>query len=570
LQAVAPFVAAGALSLLLVLAPPAAPPGKELLEALLLSAVVGLAIVALVSRRAHPWVEALPALGLLPVVALVRDAEGGAGAGFASLALLPVMWFALHGTRAQLAASLAGGAAVLLAPVWLIGPPAYPLASWRPAAQWLVVAALLGIAVQRLVREVREHARTAAEQTDALRESDERTRSVLDNLNEIVFQTDPAGRFTFLNAAWTTVTGAERAETLGHHLQDHVHPEDRRRNGAAFRALIERETLSFRHEIRLAALDGGVRWVEVRAQLTLDADDRLVGTSGTLTDVTEAREAQQLAEGRRIELERAAGVLAAANEALDSRNRDVEAFAALQRDFVATSSHELRTPLTSILGYVEMVLEADEDALAALEREHLQVVYRSSQRLLALVEDLLTVNRVDTGNLAIVPAATGVDELLGAAHDAFSSLCVAKGIELVLEPVDALPVLVDRARMDQVLANLVGNAAKFTPAGGTIRLSARAAGERVCIEVADTGPGIPPHDLTKVFDRFFRSARAQAEAVPGTGLGLSIAQALVEAQGGELSVQSTLGAGTIFTITLTLAKEVPWLASSSSTTTPTS
>jgi len=570
LAPVAPFMAAGVLSILLVLAPPTATPARELVGALALTAAIGLAIVLLVRRRGDPWIAAVPLLAFLAVVALVRDAQGGASAGFASLALLPVMWVALYGTRGQLAASLVSGTAVLVAPVWIIGPPSYPLSAWHPAAQWLVIASLVGLAVQRLVREGREHARIVSEQARALRASDERTRSVLDSLNEVVFQTDPLGRFTFLNQAWATLTGFSCKEALGENLQDHVHPEDRRRSGAAFRALVERQRTSFRHEVRLATADGSSRWVEVRGQLTHGPDERLVGMSGTLTDVTETREAQALAEGRRLELERSAGVLAAANETLASRNRDVEAFAALQRDFVATSSHELRTPLTAILGYLEMVLEADEEALADLERGHLGVVYRSSQRLLVLVEDLLTVNRVDTGSLSLAPAPTRVDELLAAAHETFAPLCAAKGIELVAEPAEALPVLVDRARMDQVLANLVGNAVKFTPAGGTVRLGARFEGGLVRIDVADTGPGIAPHELTNVFDRFFRSARAQADAVPGTGLGLSIAQALVEAQGGELAVQSTLGAGTIFTITLSPATEVPWLEFSSSTTIQTS
>jgi PAS domain S-box-containing protein len=569
-RAVAPFAGAGILSILLVLAPPAPAPSRELVGTLVLTALIGLAILAMGARRGRGWTEALPALAFLLVVGLVRDTQGGAGAGFAALALLPVMWLALHGTGAQLAASLAGGALVLLAPIWLVGAPAYPLASWRPAAQWLVVAALLGVAVQRLVREAREHARTVSAQADALRANDEKTRAMLDDLNEVVFQTDSRGRLTFLNRAWTTLTGADVAASLGRPLQEFVHPVDQRRNRASFRALARTGGGSFLDEIRIVARDAGVRWVEVRAQLTLDADGRLLGTAGTMRDVTETREAQELAEARRLELERAASVLTTANETLASRNHDVEAFAALQRDFVATSSHELRTPLTAILGYLELVLEAEEDALAEAERGHLQVVYRSSQRLLALVEDLLTVNRVDTGTLAISPAPTAVDELLRAAHDAFAARCVAKGIELVVEPADALRVLVDRPRMDQVLANLVDNAAKFTPSGGTVRLAARAEGKLVRIEVADTGPGIAPHELQSVFERFFRSARAQADAVPGTGLGLPIARALVEAQDGSLTVQSTLGAGTSFTITLPLHAEVPWLASSSSTTIPTS
>jgi len=560
----APLEAAALACVLLVLAPPAPVPLRELTWALALTAAIGVAIAVLGRRRSRvSWVEALPPLAFLVVVALVRDAQGGAGAGFAALALLPVLWLALHGTRAQLLAGVAGGAATLLLPIALVGAPAYPLASWRPGVQWLVVATLVGLTVQRLASDARMQAGTVSRQAEALRAGERRTRSVLDNLTEVVFQTDPAGRLRFLNEAWLVVTGFAPDEALGRFLQEFVHPEDRVRNGAGFVSLVERQASFLRHVIRIATWDGEPRWVEVRAQLTLDASGRLLGISGTLTDVTERREAQELAERRRLELEEA-------NRDLAARNRDVEAFAAVQRDFVATSSHELRTPLTSILGFLEMVLESEPEHIPEPERSHLGVAYRSSQRLLALVEDLLTVNRVDTGHLSIVPAPTGVPALLAAAHETFAHQCAAKGVALVLEDSEPLYVLVDPARMEQVLGNLVGNAVKFTPAGGTIRLTARADGERVLVHVADTGPGIGPEDLPRVFERFFRTASAQVGAVPGTGLGLPIAKALAEAQGGELSVASVPGAGTTFTISLPLAQEAPWLASSSSTTIPTS
>jgi signal transduction histidine kinase len=217
----------------------------------------------------------------------------------------------------------------------------------------------------------------------------------------------------------------------------------------------------------------------------------------------------------------------------------------------SSASHELRTPLTSILGYLELVLGARPEDLRDEERGHLQIVYRSGKRLLAIVGDLLTVDKTDAGRMEIRPQVTAADALLAPTVDAFAATWAAKGLALTVEaPDEPIAVNVDSERMQQVLSNIVGNAVKLTPAPGEVRLSVRAAGDRAELRVSDTGPGIAADELPHVFDRFYRTEASMRAATPGTGLGLTIARSLVEAHDGMLTVESELGGGTTFVVSL--------------------
>jgi signal transduction histidine kinase len=264
-------------------------------------------------------------------------------------------------------------------------------------------------------------------------------------------------------------------------------------------------------------------------------------------------EALRLAEQRGIELEDTAADLAQANLGLETYTREMEVYAGVQRDFVASASHELRTPLTSILGYLEMLAE-EAERLSPSGLQFFEVVCRNARRLQALVEDLLTMTQVESGTLATTVAPFDLNGLLDATGEAFRPVCERSGLELEVVPAAGLPaVLADRTRTEQVLDNLVSNAVKFTAPGGRVRIGSVAAGRRVAVEVADTGVGISEDDLPRVFERFYRCESSTRMAVPGTGLGLAIAKAMAEAQGGALTVRSRLGEGATFTLLLPAA-----------------
>jgi signal transduction histidine kinase len=237
------------------------------------------------------------------------------------------------------------------------------------------------------------------------------------------------------------------------------------------------------------------------------------------------------------------------------QNQRLRKLDSMKDDFVSSVSHEFRTPLTSIRGYLELVLESHANDLTDEQRRYLGVVDRNSDRLLRLVGDLLFVAEVDAGKISVDRAPVDVAEVVHEAADAAAPVAEAKGVQVSVMAESGPSVSGDRGRLAQLLDNLIGNAIKFTPAGGRVDVRAYAPNGVAVIEVADTGIGIPKHEQTRLFERFFRARAATDEAVPGTGLGLSISKAIVDAHGGSLVVASEEGAGTTFRIEFPLRTE---------------
>jgi signal transduction histidine kinase len=240
-----------------------------------------------------------------------------------------------------------------------------------------------------------------------------------------------------------------------------------------------------------------------------------------------------------------------ARRLLEEQNEKLREADRMKDEFVALISHDLRTPLTSIMGYLELALENED--LPETERGYLQVVERNSERLMHLVNDLLFVARLEAGEMDIhldeLDLATVVRQAVEEAGPR------ARAKEIVLESeTDSVPTVSgDPGRMCELLDNLVGNAIKFTPAGGKVDVRLSRRGEFARLEVEDSGIGIAPEDQDRLFERFFRAENTRDGHVSGTGLGLYIARAIVEAHGGRIDVSSTLGAGTCFCVELPLA-----------------
>src|SRR4051794_31433420 len=222
----------------------------------------------------------------------------------------------------------------------------------------------------------------------------------------------------------------------------------------------------------------------------------------------------------------------------------------LKDDFVATVSHELRTPLTSMMGFLEMLREGEAGPLNADQEKFLAIVYRSSERLQRLVGDLLFVARLDVSGLQMQFGEVPVQEVAADVAESSAAVARARQIDLRTELGEAPPVWGDRERLGQLVTNLASNAIKFTPAGGTVTIRVLRDGDDVVVEVEDTGIGIPQAEQDRVFQRFFRSTTATAQAIPGTGLGLVITKAIAEAHGGSSSVESEPGRGTCFRVRL--------------------
>lgn len=245
-----------------------------------------------------------------------------------------------------------------------------------------------------------------------------------------------------------------------------------------------------------------------------------------------------------------------ARRTLVVQNEQLRQLDLMKDEFVALVSHELRTPLTSICGYLELVIEEEAGDLTDQQREFLSVVERNADRLLRLVNDLLFVARVEAGAFELQLEDVDAADLIRGCIEAARPQAEEKGIRLLAEIKADAVVLADRSRLAQLLDNLVSNALKFTPAGGTVRVGANVSGESLELAVVDTGMGIPPTEQKHLFERFFRASSASSQAIPGTGLGLSITKAIAEAHGGSVSFESVEGEGTTFWVTLPLRAAV--------------
>jgi two-component system phosphate regulon sensor histidine kinase PhoR len=244
----------------------------------------------------------------------------------------------------------------------------------------------------------------------------------------------------------------------------------------------------------------------------LGSDDEYLGRVWTLREVTQARQADRIKDA-----------------------------------LVATVSHELRTPLTSIIGYLEL-LGTSSTPLGDEDARYADVVRRNAVRLQHMVEDLLFLARVDGGGLSLELDRADVTELASSAVASARPLAAAKEVGLEFEGRRSPRVLVDANRISQVFDNLVSNAIKFTPPGGSVKVTVSSDDAATVVSVADTGCGIPTTEQSRLFERFFRSS-ATAH-LPGTGLGLAIAHAIVASHGGSITCRSEEGEGTTFTLSI--------------------
>jgi signal transduction histidine kinase len=236
--------------------------------------------------------------------------------------------------------------------------------------------------------------------------------------------------------------------------------------------------------------------------------------------------------------------------ALTDQNEHLRDLDRMKDELVALVSHELRTPLTSIIGYLEMVIDDGTETLTPNQQTYLATVSRNVERLTTLVNDLLFLVKADSGGLQLEPAETNLNQLLVEATEAARPAAERKQIDLALETDQLVPIVCDRARIAQLIDNLLANAIKFTPEGGHVRLRAAHLDNAIEISVKDTGIGIPVDELPQLFSRFFRASNAASSSTPGTGLGLAISQAIAEAHNSVITVQSTIGHGTTFRLHL--------------------
>ncbi len=297
-----------------------------------------------------------------------------------------------------------------------------------------------------------------------------------------------------------------------------VYPEDQEIASKTVKAALKNhESFEFDHRTKLA--DGRIRWILGRGRVVLDSQGAPMAMVGTAQDITKEKEIDKA-----------------------------------KTEFVSLASHQLRTPLSTINWYSEMLLAGDAGALSVEQKKYVDEIYGGNQRMVALVNALLNVSRIDLGTFSVELEPTNVAEL---AHNVVKELqpdILTKNLGVEEQYADGLPVMnVDPKLMRIILQNLLSNAVKYTPEAGSITLTVSKVKDQLSIVVKDTGYGIPAAQQAKIFTKLFRADNVREKDTSGTGLGLYLVKSVVEHSGGQVWFESEEGKGTTFYVTLPLS-----------------
>jgi PAS domain S-box-containing protein len=464
--------------------------------------------------RLPRWVALLVPFGGLLIIALLRHADYGAASGFGILVLMPVLWLALYGTRAELIALLVAIALMFVVPILVFGSPDYPPTEWRRAILFVALSGFVGLLTQGLVATVRARAREAEERARLERRREAYMRAVMDSAAEGIAALDTDGLATFVNPSGAEMLGYSVDDLVGrpmHATIHHSHPD-----GSPYpvedcpvHASLEHGSESRRSDEVFWRQDGSSFPVEYRSK-PIESGEEIVGAVMTFSDISE-----------RLEVQRA------------------------KDEFVSLVSHELRTPLTSIRGSLGLM---EGGVLGELPDEVLRmlgIAISNTDRLVRLINDTLDAERIESGKTAMERRECELGELMKQTGDLLAANAREAGVQLEIEPL-ATTIYADPDRIIQTLVNLVGNAIKFSPDGAPVTVSGEADDGLVRVTVRDRGPGIPPDQRERIFDRFSQLDSSDTRQQPGSGLGLAIARGIVEQHGGRIWVESKPGDGSTF------------------------
>ncbi len=430
-----------------------------------------------------------------------------------------VMGFAVYGMHycGMLAATFTAHGIDKDGSASLAGLPPQTLALYVSGATFVILfAALLASSID------------AARVQRTLLVSEERFRAAAEVVGDIIWTNDAQGRMIGEQHDWARFTGQTAAEYTGYGWTAAVHPDDVTGTERAWReAVYERRV--FVHEHRLRRHDGVWRVFAVRAAPVLDDVGGLREWVGVHEDITERR---------RVEAE-----VLAAKDAAEDANR-------AKSQFMANMSHELRTPLSAIIGYSEMLEdEIGDGGDPASYLGDMGKIKSNARHLLGLINDVLDISKIESGRMEAFAEDFDASALVQDVAATARTLAEKHGNVLVLDVPDLGTLHQDLTKFRQMLLNLVSNAAKFTK-GGTITLHGARTRDEIVFEVSDTGIGMSPEQLDKLFQRFQQADASTTRQYGGTGLGLAITKAFCDMLGGSIGVRSALGKGSTFTLRL--------------------
>ncbi|QPK64859.1 PAS domain S-box protein [Methylomonas sp. LL1] len=385
---------------------------------------------------------------------------------------------------------------------------------------------------------------------EQLRESENRLRLTLETTHIGIWDWDIQNDLWFASPTYYTMLGyqphigfADRNEWL-----ERLHPDDRDHVGNKIQDVLSRDFKEYRYEARVRHADGHYRWQYVTGfGIERDSNGIVTRMLGIRMDIDERKQAEEALRRYKDQLEltvqQRTAELVLARDAAEAANK-------AKSVFLANMSHELRTPLNAILGFSGLMRR--DPCLSGGQAENLDIIKRSGEHLLKLINDVLEMAKIEAGRLQLEIAPFDLGGLVRDVTEMMQIRAQEKGLRLLLDQTSDFPRYIksDEARIRQILINLINNAVKFTEQGGvTLRLGAREnARHHLLIEVEDSGPGIAPENQTRLFEPFVQLSDGGAQS--GTGLGLAITRQFVKLMGGSIRVESALGKGSLFRVEL--------------------
>jgi len=370
----------------------------------------------------------------------------------------------------------------------------------------------------------------------ASRALEAKLRDLLEAAPDAMLVVDGGGRIALANAQAEALFGYGPSELPGRAVEDLVpdrfrvvHPGHR----AAYSADARRRPMGAGLDLYGRCRDGA----EFPAEISLSPIEVEGGGRVTIAAVRDASAGRALSE-----------LLRRQNQELAEQYRRAQEASRLKSEFLANMSHELRTPLNAIIGFAQLLFDGKVGPLSDTHREYLGDILTSSQHLLQLISGVLDLAKIEAGRMEYRAEPVDLDVMLAGAIEPLRAVAVSKGIALALDvPRDLGPVVADAGRLGQAAYNYVSNAIKFTPEGGRVDVRIQPEGpEAFRLEVEDTGIGIPPEDVERLFVEFQQLDAGTAKRYAGTGLGLALTKGIIEGQGGRVGVRSRPGGGSVF------------------------
>jgi PAS domain S-box-containing protein len=365
---------------------------------------------------------------------------------------------------------------------------------------------------------------------EALRESQERYRSLFEDANDAIATMALDGTVTSMNHSIQAMLGWSQEEMLGRHYSRFITPASVALAEERTRRSLAGEKQPSAYELELVSKDGRVIFGETRSRFIRDKTGTPIGVQTILRDITERK--------------RAEAELQTAKEVAEAATRH-------KSEFLANMSHELRTPLNAIIGFSDVLLEKMFGDLNEKQEEYLQDVVSSGRHLLSLINDILDISKVEAGKMELEPGVFNLRDLLEGSLVMVKERALAHGIALSLDIAEDIDTFIgDERKVKQIVFNLLSNAVKFTPDKGKVGITAKTTDGAVQVSVWDTGIGIAAEHQQQIFEEFQQVGKGTKGKTEGTGLGLTLTKRFVELHGGTLWVESTPGRGSTFTFTL--------------------